>query len=157
MPTKKVDIVDPVTYMRMYNEALMARDPLATPRYSALDISRRQNKNFPSWAYPANDWMDILFKDYNINHRLGVNIRGGSKVMQYYASVNYVRDMGMLKTDRLNEFDVNIKEQHALVPREPEREPAPQHQVALQQPDQLGQIPRSHGERGAGLPNGAGE
>ena len=29
--------------------------------------------------------------------------------MQYYASVNYVRDMGMLKTDRLNEFDVNIK------------------------------------------------
>ena len=109
MPTKKVDIVDPVTYMRMYNEALMARDPLATPRYSALDISRRQNKNFPSWAYPANDWENILFKDYNINHRLGVNIRGGSKVMQYYASVNYVRDMGMLKTDRLNEFDVNIK------------------------------------------------
>ncbi|WP_065218326.1 MULTISPECIES: SusC/RagA family TonB-linked outer membrane protein [Butyricimonas] len=109
MPTKKLDIVDPVTYMRMYNEALMARDPLATPRYSALDISRRQNKSFPSWAYPANDWMDILFKDYSINHRLGVNIRGGSKVMQYYASVNYVRDMGMLKTDRLNEFDVNIK------------------------------------------------
>lgn len=109
MPTKELDVVDPVTYMRMYNEALMARDPLATPRYSALDISRRQSKNFPSWAYPANDWYDILFKDYSINHRLGVNIRGGSKVMQYYASVNYVRDMGMLKTDRLNEFDVNIK------------------------------------------------
>ena len=109
MPTKELDVVDPVTYMRMYNEALMARDPLAAPRYSALDISRRQNKSFPSWAYPANDWNDILFEDYSINHRFGVNIRGGSKVMQYYASVNYNRDMGMLKTDRLNDFDVNIK------------------------------------------------
>ena len=47
MPTKELDVVDPVTYMRMYNEALMARDPLAAPRYSALDMSRRQNKSFP--------------------------------------------------------------------------------------------------------------
>ena len=109
MPTKRLDIVDPVTYMQKYNEAILTRDPLAAPRYSALDISRRQNKSFPSWAYPANDWNDILFKDYSINHRFGVNIRGGSKVMQYYASVNYNRDMGMLKTDRLNDFDVNIK------------------------------------------------
>ena len=108
-PTKKIDVVDPVTYMKMYNEALMTRDPLASPRYSALDISRRQNKNFPSWAYPANDWYDILFKDASVNHRLGVNIRGGSKTMQYYASLNYNRDMGMLQTDKLNEFDVNIK------------------------------------------------
>ena len=109
MPTKQIDVVDPVTYMRLYNEALMTRDPLATPRYTAQDIQRRIDKNFPSWVYPANDWYDILFKDYNVNHRLGINIRGGSNVMQYYASVNYNRDMGMLKTDKLNEFDVNIK------------------------------------------------
>ena len=76
MPTKRLDIVDPVTYMQKYNEAILTRDPLAAPRYSALDISRRQNKSFPSWAYPANDWNDILFKDYSINHRFGVNIRG---------------------------------------------------------------------------------
>ena len=102
MPTKELDIVDPVEYMRLYNEALMTRDPLASPQYSAQDIQRRIDKNFPSWVYPANDWYDILFKDFNVNHRLGINIRGGSKVMQYYASVNYVRDMGMLKTDNLN-------------------------------------------------------
>ena len=109
MPTQKIDVVDPVTYMRMYNEASMTRDSLAKPRYSALDISRREQKNFPNWVYPANDWYDILFKNFNVNHRLGVNIRGGSNVMQYYASFNYVRDMGMLKTDKLNDFDVNIK------------------------------------------------
>ena len=41
----------------------------------------------------------MMFKNYNTNHHLGVNIRGGSKVIQYYASVNYNRDQGMLKTD----------------------------------------------------------
>lgn len=109
MPTREIDVVSPVDYMKLYNEAKRSRDPNAAPEYSVLDISRRESKNYPSWAYPANDWYDILFKDYNINHRLGVNIRGGSRVMQYYSSVNYVRDMGMLKTDKLNEFDVNIK------------------------------------------------
>ena len=29
-------------------------------------------------------------------------------MIQYYTSVNYVRDMGMLKTDKLNDFDCNI-------------------------------------------------
>ena len=109
MPTREIDVVSPVDYMKLYNEAVRTRDPNAAPTYSVLDIERRESKAYPSWAYPANDWYDILFKDYNINHRLGINIRGGSKVMQYYASINYNRDMGMLKTDKLNSFDVNIK------------------------------------------------
>lgn len=109
MPTSKIDVVSPVDYMKLYNEALRSRDPQAKPEYSVLDIERRQSKNYPRWAYPANDWYKILFKDYNINNHLGINIRGGSKIMQYYASVNYNRDMGMLKTDKLNQFDVNIK------------------------------------------------
>ena len=49
-----------------------------------------------------------MFKNRTINHRVGINLRGGSKVIQYYASLGYNRDEGMLKTDRLNEFDCNI-------------------------------------------------
>ena len=94
--------------MRMYNQALLARNSSATPAYSIERIERTGSSNYPSWVYPANDWYDIMFKDYSVNHRLGVNVRGGSRVIQYYASVNYVRDQGMLKTDRLNQFDVNI-------------------------------------------------
>ena len=107
-PTRKIDVVDPVTYMRMYNEALLARNPNAMPQYNMEKIERTGSKNYPSWVYPANDWYKILFHDYSINHHAGVNIRGGSRVVQYYASVNYNRDEGMLKTDRLNQFDCNI-------------------------------------------------
>ncbi|MDY4042286.1 MAG: TonB-dependent receptor [Marinifilaceae bacterium] len=109
MPTDKIEVVDPKTYMRMYNQALLARNPKATPVYSIERIERTGNPNYPSYVYPANNWYDILFKDYSVNHRFGVNVRGGSNILQYYASVNYNRDAGMLKTDNLNQFDVNIK------------------------------------------------
>lgn len=108
MPTREIDVVDPVTYMRMYNEALLARNPDAMPQYNMERIERTGDPRYPSWVYPANDWYNILFKNYSINHHMGLNIRGGSEVVQYYASFNWNRDEGMLKTDRLNEFDVNI-------------------------------------------------
>ena len=109
MPTDEIEVVDPKTYMRMYNEALLARNPNAEPAYSLTKIERTGSPNYPSWVYPANDWFDILFKNASWNHRAGLNVRGGSEVVQYYASINYTNDQGMLKTDRLNQFDVNIK------------------------------------------------
>ena len=109
MPTDEIDVVDPVTWMQAYNQALISRDPLATPKYSAERIARTGSKKYPDFVYPANDWYDILFKNFSVNHHMGINIRGGSKVIQYYASINHNRDQGMLKTDRLNQFKVNIK------------------------------------------------
>ena len=108
-PTKKIDVVNPVDYMKMYNRALLSRNPAATPQYSVERIQRTESGLYPDWVYPANDWYDIMFQDYSINHRAGLNMRGGSRLVQYYASVNYVRDEGMLKTDRLNQFKCNIE------------------------------------------------
>lgn len=107
-PTETIDVVDPITYMKMYNQAIVGRSNSGTPKYSVERIRRTGSDRYPSWVYPANDWYNILFKDYSINHRAGVTIRGGSRVVQYYASVNYNRDEGMLKSDPLNSFDCNI-------------------------------------------------
>ena len=82
MPTDKIEVVDPKTYMRMYNEALLARNPSATPAYSLVRIERTGDPNYEPWVYPANDWHKILFKDYSMNHRFGLNVRGGSNVLQ---------------------------------------------------------------------------
>jgi len=107
-PTQQIDVVDPITYMRMYNQAIMGRSNAGTPKYSVEYINRTQSGRYPSWVYPSNDWYDILFKKQSINHHAGAAIRGGSKVIQYYASINYNHDEGMLKSDRLNDFDCNI-------------------------------------------------
>lgn len=108
-PTNVIDVVDPIDYMRYYNQALIGRSTSATPKYSVERINRTASGKYPSWVYPANDWYDILFKNQVVNHHAGITIRGGSKVVQYYASVNYNYDQGMLKTDRLNEFNCNIR------------------------------------------------
>ena len=107
-PTKEIDVVDPVSYMKYYNQAIIGRSNNGTPKYTQERIARTNNPNYPSWAYPANDWYDILFKQRSINHRAGISIRGGSPKVQYYASFNYNRDEGMLKSDKLNDFDCNI-------------------------------------------------
>ena len=109
MPTREIDVVDPITWMKMYNQAQVGRNPDVIPKYSMERINRTGSKKYPSWVYPANDWYGIMFKNMSVNHHMGVNIRGGSKLVQYYASINHNRDQGMLKTDRLNEFDCNIK------------------------------------------------
>lgn len=107
-PTKEIDVVNPIDYMKYYNQAQLDDNPSATPKYSQERIAMTASGKYPSWAYPANDWYSTLFKKRNINHHVGVNIRGGSKIMQYYVSLNYNHDSGMLKTDKLNQFDVNI-------------------------------------------------
>ena len=109
VPTRKIEVVDPINYMKMYNRALLARNPDATPQYSVERIERTGSNLYPSWVYPANDWYKIMFENFSLNHRAGLNIRGGSRIVQYYTSVNYVRDEGMLKTDRLNQFKCNIE------------------------------------------------
>ncbi|MFR1241596.1 MAG: SusC/RagA family TonB-linked outer membrane protein, partial [Butyricimonas faecihominis] len=109
MPTKEIEVVDPITWMKMYNQALLTRNPNATPKYSVEQINRTASGKYPDWLYPANDWYDMMIKDYTLNHRFGLNIRGGSKILQYYASVNYNRDLGQQKTDKLNDFEVGIK------------------------------------------------
>ena len=109
MPTKEIEVVDPVTWMRMYNQAQNGRNSNLLPKYSMERINRTGSNKYPSWVYPANDWYDIMFKRMSINHHMGINIRGGSNIIQYYASINHNRDHGMLKTDRLNQFDCNIK------------------------------------------------
>ncbi len=108
-PTKEIEVVDPITYMRMYNQALLTRNPQVTPKYSVEDINRRLSGKYPNWLYPMNDWYDMMLKDVTTNQHMGVNVRGGSKVLQYYASLNYNQDMGNLKTDRLNQFNINLK------------------------------------------------
>ncbi len=110
-PTETIDAVDPITYMKAYNEATLSENPNAQLKYNSEYISRTESGLYPSFLYPNNDWYDIMFKDASFNHHMSATIRGGSQILQYYASLNHSRDQGMLKTDQHNSFDANINNQ----------------------------------------------
>ncbi|MFV0366781.1 MAG: hypothetical protein ACK5JS_09905 [Mangrovibacterium sp.] len=46
-----------------------------------------------------------------MNDHFAINVRGGGEKVQYYVSVNHNRDNGMIKTDKINQFDANIQNQ----------------------------------------------
>lgn len=106
-PTKEVEFADPITYMRLYNEAIMARNPLAIPEYSREQIDMRVNNVNPI-AYPMVDWKEQLFKDQTFNHRYNLSVSGGGSIATYYISGSVAQDNGVLKVDKLNNFNNNI-------------------------------------------------
>jgi TonB-linked SusC/RagA family outer membrane protein len=82
-----------------------------------------RNGTYP-YAFPDNDWIDILFKDFTQSYRFNSYVSGGTQKVKYFASVGYnhfedlldVKDVGQgyvpdFDYDRLNirsNFDFQI-------------------------------------------------
>ncbi|KAA6300432.1 MAG: TonB-dependent receptor SusC [Candidatus Ordinivivax streblomastigis] len=106
-PTKRIDIADPVTYMRMHNEAVLTRDPFGAPIYSSEKIRMTELGLHPV-IYPATDWYTTMFDDVISNQRANLSISGGGAIARYYVAVNVSQDNGNLKVDKRNNFNTNI-------------------------------------------------
>ncbi len=106
-PTKNIELADPITYMRLHNEATTTRDPLVEPIYHQSKIENTIAGTNP-YMYPATDWREELFKDYTMNQRANLSVSGGGKVARYYVAGTFNQDNGVLKVDRRNNFNNNI-------------------------------------------------
>ncbi|UKK51666.1 TonB-dependent receptor [Prevotella sp. E13-17] len=104
--TKTPEFVDGITYANLVNEARLTRNQ---PRYyqpEEIDIIRT---GIDPDLYPNVDWMDLLLKDGAWSNRANVNLSGGGNTSRYYASVSFVNDEGMYKTDKTlkDKYDTN--------------------------------------------------
>lgn len=106
-PTRQVELADPITYMRLHNEATLSRTPDVPLPYSEEKIANTLAGKNPM-MYPATDWQEVLFKNYAVNERLNFNLSGGGKVARYYISGTYNQDNGILKKNGKNNFNNNI-------------------------------------------------
>lgn len=106
-PVSKIKMADPITYMKLFNEAIATRNPLERPRYSSMQIDNTiagTNEH----VYPTTDWYGLMFNDMTNNYRGNISVSGGGKVARYYVAANYNRDNGNLKVDKRNNFNQNI-------------------------------------------------
>lgn len=106
-PVSKIETADPITYMKMYNEAVTTRDPLAITPYSQEKIDNTIRGLNP-YVYPQVDWYNMLLKDQTNNQRVNLNLSGGGRVTKYYIAANYSHDTGLLQVDKRNNFNQNI-------------------------------------------------
>ena len=107
MPTSQVELVDPITYMTLNNEAVTARNPLMAVPYPYEKIDNTIAGTNP-YVYPANDWYGMLFKDNTVNHRANFNVSGGGNIARYYIAGTFNQDNGILNVDRNSNFNNNI-------------------------------------------------
>lgn len=107
-PSKEVEIADPLTFMKLHNEAVRTRNPDGALPYLESAIAAREEGLNPM-AYPMVDWKDMLFKDFTTNYRGNMSLSGGGRVARYYVALSYSRDNGILKQVPSNLFDNNIK------------------------------------------------
>jgi TonB-linked SusC/RagA family outer membrane protein len=105
--TDLVDLADPVTYMKLHNEAVRTRDAMVPLPYTSSKIHETELGTDPL-RYPSIDWYDYLIKDRTFNQRVNMNITGGGKAVQYYLAANYQHDKGIIKESKENMLNNNI-------------------------------------------------
>jgi TonB-linked SusC/RagA family outer membrane protein len=106
-PTKMIEMVDAIEYMRMYNEGVTTRNHIAGNFYSEQVISSTQNNENPM-IYPNVDWYGELFKQTTVNKRATINLSGGGNIARFYVSGGFENENGLLKEDSRNKFNSNI-------------------------------------------------
>ncbi|MDR1895591.1 MAG: TonB-dependent receptor [Prevotellaceae bacterium] len=106
-PTEILQYADPVTYMRLHNEAVLTRDPMVSMPYSTSKIYNTERGSDPVY-YPAVNWQEMLFNNNTFNQRYNMNISGGGSVARYYIAASYSKDNGIIKVDKRNSFNNNI-------------------------------------------------
>ena len=102
-----VELADPITYMRLHNEAVRTRDAMVALPYSLSKIRETELGTDPI-RYPKVDWYKYLIDDKAINRRVNLNLTGGGQLVQYYLAANYRNDRGILKESEENLFNNNI-------------------------------------------------
>lgn len=111
-PTNMVDMADPVTHMRLQNEANRTRGDFAT--FTEEQIAGTIRGGNPN-IYPATDWYNTLFRDYANTMRVNLNVRGGGQKVRYYVAGSYNKDNGLLNVEKTNNFTNGINLQRFLL------------------------------------------
>ena len=106
-PTRKVELADPITYMRLHNEAVKTRNPLGALPYTQEKIANTIAGANP-YMYPATDWYALILNDAVANQRYNLNLSGGGTVARYYIAATFNQDHGLMKVDKRNNFNNNI-------------------------------------------------
>ncbi|MGE9313894.1 SusC/RagA family TonB-linked outer membrane protein [Niabella sp. CJ426] len=93
-------------YMAAANESFTTRGQ--TSKYSQEYINNTESGADPE-LYPNVDWFDALFRPAGSVRTANVNVSGGSDFLKYYGSISYFDETGMLKTDKLQDYNADLK------------------------------------------------
>jgi len=106
--TKAPELADGIKYMEAANEASYNMGQGYFKNYSE-DYIENTRLGTDKLMYPNVNWRKEIFKDLARARRVNANIRGGSQMAQFYTSVSYYNETGMLKNNNYESYNSAIK------------------------------------------------
>ncbi|MBV5315039.1 MAG: TonB-dependent receptor [Prolixibacteraceae bacterium] len=95
-PTRLPSKYSSVDFARLYNEAQLNDNPLATPTFSASDLEKYASGVDPI-EYPNTDWKKVAIKPLALQQQHNITISGGTKKTRYFTSIGYFTQNGLMK------------------------------------------------------------
>ncbi|MFV0418373.1 MAG: SusC/RagA family TonB-linked outer membrane protein [Dysgonomonas sp.] len=106
--TKAPKLAGGVAFMEAANEASYN---MGDGQYNIYSQDYIENTRLGSdrLLYPDVNWRKEIFNDWGHSRRVNANIRGGSPMAQFYASVSYYNELGTIKTNDYESYDSATK------------------------------------------------
>jgi len=98
---EKYDSYDALMLRNLAIERELPLSPNGWGDYTAMGIidKYRNPENEEEWdRYPNTDWEKELFKEYALSNSTSVNVSGGTKVVKYYTSIDFLNEGDLFKT-----------------------------------------------------------
>lgn len=103
--TKLPKFLDSYNYASLYNEALMNDGQM--PFYNQETLQGYKDGNAP-YLYPNNDYLDMYLKDYSIQQKYNLSVRGGNNIAKYFFALGYTSNSGIYNVDKnANTYNTN--------------------------------------------------
>jgi len=103
--TRLPEMIDGVTYMKLYNEARVNMGEL--PVYSEEKIQKTASGLDP-YLHPNVNWMKLIYKDWARMYNANVNVTGGAEAVRYYVSMSFYNQDGSYKVSDIDGYDPNL-------------------------------------------------
>ncbi len=104
--TRIPSTINSYDWVVLKNQARQNDLPGSTPLYSDYAVERFKLQDQP-YAYPNNNWIDILLKKWAPISRINLNLDGATEYVKYYVNVGYLNQQGQWKIDpeTLKQYD----------------------------------------------------
>ena len=103
--TQTPSMLDGVTYMKLYNEAMTNSGN--TAKYSD-EVIQKTISGLDPYMYPNVNWIKTVYKTWAPLYNGNVNVSGGGEAMRYYLSASFYDQDGSYKVSNINGYNPNL-------------------------------------------------
>ena len=103
--TRKPEMLDGVSYMKLFNEA---RENMGLTDFYSQEAIDKTASGLDPYLYPNINWMNEVYKRRSSLSNANINVSGGGESVRYFLSGSYYDQQGPYNVNKANGYDPNL-------------------------------------------------